>query len=298
MSAAPAEVTVLIPTRAAAERKSSLRQAIESVLCQQDIDARVVVLVNGASAEPDLPRTLLDDPRVSLLRRTVADLPAAFQQGARGVETAWFATLDDDDLLLPGALKVRLAALARHPECVVVVSNGYRRHHGRDTLHVGSSQEIQRDPLRALLRRNWLLPGSWLCRATPETRTLFDAMPRHLECTYLGVRFSELGMVWIDEPTMIYSVGSPVSASQSREYVEGQAAALRKILELGLPAYARRELRVRIVGSHHRLANLALQGGAIGEAWRWHLATLRAPAGWRYLPFMRHLVRASLRARQ
>src|SRR5690606_39306351 len=87
MSPAPADITVLIPTRAAAERRSSLRQAIESVLCQEDVQARAIILVNGAQAEPDLPLALSEDPRVTLLRRTMADLPAAFQEGARAVET-------------------------------------------------------------------------------------------------------------------------------------------------------------------------------------------------------------------
>src|SRR5690606_16638191 len=132
MSTAPADITVLIPTRAAAERRSSLRQAIESVLCQENVQARAIILVNGAQAEPDLPLALSEDPRVTLLRRTMADLPAAFQEGARAVETPWFATLDDDDLLLPGALKLRHAALARHPERTILVSNGFRRYDGRD----------------------------------------------------------------------------------------------------------------------------------------------------------------------
>lgn len=288
------EITVLIPTRAVAARASSLRQALESALCQQEVAARAILLLNGASNEPDLPRALLDDPRVSLLRRATADLPAALQEGVRAVETPWFATLDDDDALLPSALKLRLAALARHAGALVAVSNGYRRHSGENTLHVVGGHDIRRDPLRALLRRNWLLPGSWLCRTTPATRALFDAMPRHLECTYLAVRFAELGMVWIDEPTMIYNVGSPFSASQSRAYVQGQAAALRHILTLPLPTYARREFRARIAASHHRLANVALASGDVTEAWRWHLATLRERRGWRYLPFVRHLVRASL----
>jgi hypothetical protein len=295
VSTALPEITVLIPTRGAVERTISLRQAIESVLCQQGVTARVIVLVNGPNADAALPAPVLADPRVTILRRAVADLPAAFQHGARAVDTPWFGTLDDDDLLLPGALKLRHAALERHPECLVATGNGFRHRDGVDTLHVTDARDIRRDPLRALLLRNWLLPGSWLCRTTPVTRALFDEMPRYLECTYLGIRFAALGLTWIDEPTVRYTVGSAVSESHSGLYIEGQAAALRHILRLDLPRYARRDLRARISAAHHRTANIALQDGRIADAWRLHLRTLTAPGGWRYLPLVRHLIRASLR---
>lgn len=291
------EITVLLPTRAAAARASSLRQAIESILCQEGVAVRIFLLLNGATSEPALPRTLIDDPRLTILRRPDADLPAAFQEGVRCVETPWFATLDDDDFLLPGALKLRYEALARHEDRLVVASNGYRREQGRNVRHVGDGEPIRRNPLRALLERNWLLPGSWLCRTTHETRTLFDGMPPYLECTYLAIRFSTLGMIWLDEPTMVYNVNTPLSARQSRAYVEGQADALRQILTLDLPEYARRELRSRIASAHHRRANIALESGELREALRWHLTTLRSPGGWRYLPFVRHLLGAAIAKR-
>lgn len=287
-------VTVLLPTRAAAARAASLRQAIESILCQDGVAVRIFMLLNGATGDPVLPPAIIDDPRLTILRRSDADLPAAFQEGVRSVETPWFATLDDDDLLLPGALKLRYEALVRHDDRLVVASNGYRREQGCDVPHVEDGQRIRHDPLRALLERNWLLPGSWLCRTTPETKSLFDGMPSHLECTYLAIRFSALGMIWIDEPTVVYNVNTPLSARQSRAYVEGQAQALRQILTLDLPPYARRELSSRIAAAHHRLANIALDSGELRDALRWHLTTLRSPGGWRYLPFVRHVLGAGI----
>ena len=292
----PPAITVLIPTRAALQRRSLLHRAVDSVLSQRDVAARVLLIVNGASGPP-LESSLLADQRVSVIARADADLPAAYREGVGAIDTPFFATLDDDDELMPGALKVRHAALERQPERLVAVTNGIRRNAGVDTLHTRDARQIEADPLRALLRRNWLLPGSWLCRTTPDTRTLFDQMPRFLECTYLGVRFSLLGMIWIDEPTVIYHVGTPLSESHSLAYVEGQAQALRTILDLDLPPHAKRALRPRIAAAHHRAANLALHTGAVGDAWRWHLATLRERSGWRYLPFMRHLINATLRAR-
>ncbi|HUF29889.1 MAG TPA: glycosyltransferase family A protein [Gemmatimonadaceae bacterium] len=290
----PPEITVIIPTRAAQERRDSLRGAVESVLCQQHVRARVIVVLNGAPDDPGLARELQDDARVRLLTRSEASLPAALLEGLQHVQTSYFTSLDDDDHLLPGALKLRHAALERHPDLLVAVTNGYRRETAGDVLHVAPGTDIQSDPLRALLERNWMLPGAWLCRTTTQTRGLFTAMPRHLECTYLGARFSALGMVWIETPTVVYIVGSPLSASKSREYIDEQADALRQICALDLPAFARREFRRRIAAALHRSANVALRAGSNRQAWRWHLATLREPTGWRYLPFMRHLIRASI----
>lgn len=295
--AEPPGITVIIPTRAAPERRDSLRRALQSVLCQQDVRARAIVVLNGAPDEPGLAAELAGDDRVLLITRNEAGLPAALHEGLQHVETSYFTSLDDDDLLLPGALKLRHAALERHPDRLVAVTNGYRREAGGDVLHVAQGSDIQSDPLRALLDRNWMLPGSWLCRTTPRTATLFTDMPKYLECTYLGVRFSVLGMVWIETPTVVYTTGTPFSASKSREYQEGQAEALRQISALDLPAFARRELRRRIAAALHRSANVALRAGSVRDAWRWHLATLREPAGWRYLPFIRHVIRAAISER-
>jgi hypothetical protein len=289
------EITVLVPTRAAPERRASLRNAVESVLCQRYVAARVLIIVNGAAHEPAEIAALRTDPRVRALVRADADLPAAYREGARAVETPFFATLDDDDLLLPDALKVRYSALERHPDRLVAVTNGILRKEGTDTIHVRDGAAVQADPLQAMLRRNWLLPGSWLCRTTPETLGLFDAMPRFLECTYLGLRFAMLGVVYLDEPTVIYHVGTPLSESHTAAYVEGQAEALRQILALDLPPSVRRALRPRVAAAHHRSANLALRSGAVRDAWRWHVATLRQAGGWRYLPFARRLIAATLR---
>lgn len=255
---------------------------------------RAIVVLNGAPDEPGLAADLADDDRVLLIVRREAGISAALHEGLQHVETPYFASLDDDDLLLPGALKLRHTALERHPDRMVAVTNGYRRDASGDVLHVTEGSDIQNDPLRALFNRNWMLPGSWLCRTTAETAALFTDMPKYLECTYLGVRFSVLGMVWLQTPTVVYTTGTPFSASKSREYINEQAEALRQISGLDQPAFARREFRSRIAAALHRSANVALHAGSVREAWRWHFATLREPGGWRYLPFIRHLISATI----
>ena len=100
-------------------------------------------------------------------------------------------------------------------------------------LHIQPQFDVGADPLRALLERNWLLPGSWLCRSALVGPSLFDGMPPYLECTFLAVRFSSASrMAWVDEPTVVYHVGAPLAVTSSREYVIGQMDALRAILAL------------------------------------------------------------------
>ncbi|MEJ7812386.1 MAG: glycosyltransferase family A protein [Gemmatimonadaceae bacterium] len=291
-------ITVIIPTRALRERAGHLRRAIDSVLDQRAVRVVPLVVINGSRRCAEIERSLRADARVRLLTRNEADLPAALRTGREAVDTPFFATLDDDDVLLPGALTLRARALERRPDCAAVVTNGYRRSTAGDVLNIPPGCDVNTDPLRALLNRNWLLPGSWLCRTDAVGIGVFEGMPRYLECTYLAVRFAtEYRMVWLDAPTVVYQVGSPFAESASLEYLVGQVPALRRILALDLPDDVRRQLRARVAVTCHMAAIHFWSDGAVGEAWRWHAASLREHGGWRHLPFTRHLLRAALRRR-
>ena len=233
-----------------------------------------------------------------LVVRDAADLPGALLAGRRAVDTPTFASLDDDDLLLPGALALRAAALARDASLDVVVTNGYRHDGPARTLNIaaGSAGRVNADPLRALLRGNWLLPGSWLCRTDAVGASLFEGMPRYLECTWLAVRFAtEHRMRWLDDPTVVYRLGSPGAESRSRAYVVGQMDALRRLLALRLPDDVRAELRAQVSAAYHTASDDSLRDGALSDAWRYHARSLAGRGGWRFVLFTRHLARASLR---
>ena len=296
MASTDPAVTIIIPTRGLRERAASLAAAIESAWGQCDVRPVVIVALNGPRRDPLVECSLRTDPRVTLVVSERASLPAALSTGRALVETPWFTALDDDDLLVPNALSMRLRALDEHRDCAAVVTNGWRRSGAADTLHVLPHENVSADPLRAMLAHNWLLPGSWLCRSDCVGTDVFDAMPDFLECTYLGLRLaSEHRLVWLDTPSVIYTVGSPGAESRSRAYVLGQVAALRRIIALPLPHDVRRTLRARIAGAYHAAANHEREIGALGEAWRWHARSLLEPSGWRYAPFMRHLVRDTMR---
>jgi hypothetical protein len=294
-TSAPAAVTIIVPTRALCERSKSLPAAIESILSQEGVHAVPLVVFDHTTGSAEVESALRLDRRIRLLQVAPVDVPAKLRAGRAQVTTPFFGTLDDDDLLAPGGLARRLDVLRQHPDCTVVVSNGYLRRTTGDTVFMPPDANVAANPLRAMVRANWCLPGSWLARTDKVGADLFDGMPPHLENTFLALRFAtEYHMRWLDEPTVTHVMGSPAAQSMSREFVLGQADALRRIIRLALPREIRAEYRRRIAAAYHAAADHDYHAGYLADAWRWHLASLRSPGGWRYLPFTRHLVRAAL----
>lgn len=279
-------ISVILPTCARHERAALLERAIDSVLAQAAVRTVPLVVINGSNYDAALADELRADRRLKVLALDEADLPAAYRAGRKMVDTEWFAELDDDDFLLPEALAVRLRALQEPPEFDVVVTRGWKRGMGADELNIEDVREVERDPLRAMLRRNWLLPGAWLCRSDAARPEFFDAMPRFLECTYLGLRFAaECRIRFLEEPTIVHHMNTPESESKSRGYRIGHAAGLRRLLELDLPLDVRAALRTKVRRACHATARDYLQEGGLTDAWSWHLQSLREPGGWRYLRY-------------
>lgn len=277
-------VTVIIPTLALAERAEFLTRAIASVHGQQVVRAIPLVVLNGPRQDARVVADLERNPRVRILKSAATDLPGALRAGRAQVETPFFTALDDDDMLMLSALSVRRAALLERTDCAAVVTNGWRRDTHSDTLHVTSFDDIRRDPLRSLLKYNWLLPGAWLGRTEAFEDEVFARMPRYLECTYLGVRLSTTHRTcFIDEPTVAWTVTTPGSISKSREYLVGAEDAINRILELDLPADVRRGFRKKLAEAQHAAARLYLKEGDRRAAWASHLRSLRQPGSWRLL---------------
>jgi glycosyltransferase involved in cell wall biosynthesis len=286
-------VSVIMPTRALAGRASVLRRAVKSVLAQEGVAVTPIVVINGREGDVALVRDLHANPRLRIVTLPSADLPAALLAGREHVDSPFFAELDDDDVLLPGALAHRAGVLIDDPECDVVITNGYRQDATTSGLHVTDAAAVERDPLRAMTRHNWLLPGSWMCRTERVGPTLFDGMPRYLECTYLGLSFAmEYRMRFLAEPTVIWHTDSPLSVSASSEYIFGQVPALERILNLELPADVRRSYREKVALACHEIAREHRARGALRQAWSWHLRSLREAGGWRHFAFTRRLLRA------
>jgi glycosyltransferase involved in cell wall biosynthesis len=292
-------VSVIVPTRVLHQRGALLRRALASILDQQGVRAVPIVVVNGPDRDLELTRQLRADPRLRVATLDVANLPAALQTGREMVDTRWFAELDDDDILLPGALALRLQALLECPDLDAVITNGFRRSGAGDTPSIPEVRAVDRDPLRALVfgRISWLLPGSWLCRTDAVGPEFFEHMPSYRECTYLALRLAATRRIAIlRHPTVVWHADTPDSESKSPAYAFAGAVALRRMLELDLPPDVRVALRSRLAGACHTAANLHLREGQLREAWRWHFRSLVQPGGWRRALYTPRFVYALLRS--
>jgi hypothetical protein len=294
----PVSVSVVMPTEARPDRAELLRRAIQSVCSQRGVHAIPIVVVNGPAAEPALLADLSrGGGNLRLVRLAAAGLPAALRAGRDQVRTPYFAELDDDDELLPGALLARVEALEDRPDVDVVVTRGYVDHQGRRELNVADLEACRVDPLRSLLDHNWLAPCAGLFRTATIGPDYFADVPPYLEWTYLGLRLAlERRILFLDQPTWVYRADTPGSLSKAPTYVLRQAASLDRLLALTLPADVRGRLQRRRAAALHTAASLELRAGRPRAAWRWHLRSLAAAGGWRYTFYTRRLVYGLLRA--
>ena len=291
-------VSVIIPTLARSDRGAELLRAIESVHEQAGVAVRAIVVVNGLRRDPAVVARLRADRRLEVLESTEPGIPAALHRGRQAVDSRWVCALDDDDLLLPGALAARVEFLAAHPDYTAVVSNGYRRNGSGDVVHLHDLASLERDPMGELLRRNWLLPGSWLSHTDTIDPQFFAQMPRFLECTYVAVRLAMTGRLkFLEEPSVVWFTGKNDSESRSRHHALGQPAAIRQMLELPLPSSFARGLRREAAAACHANADLLLGEGRLAAAWQWHLQSLLGTAGYRYAFYTRHLLAAAVGVR-
>jgi glycosyltransferase involved in cell wall biosynthesis len=292
-------VSVIVPTTAVAHRRALIWRAIDSILDQAGICAVPTIIVNGPARDRDVTRELEADRRLRVHVVEEAGLPNALQVGRRLVDTPWFAELDDDDLLLPGALASRVAALVENDDHDCVVTNGYRRCHGEVTLNVADMNVVARDPVGAFWDRNWLLPGSYLCRTDRVGSDVFDGMPDGFECSHIALRLATSYRIkFLEPPTVIWNADTPDSLSKSREWILSAPRAHERLLALDLPLRARLKLLERITWDFHSASDLYLREGDRRQAWRWHLRSLLRLGGYRYLPYTRRLLWAMLAPRR
>jgi hypothetical protein len=295
MSPHRGDVSIIMPTIACPARAASLVRAIDSVVSQQGARGIPLLVVNGGAAAPEVLQHLRQRTDVRLIIREEASLPGALHAGRARVDTPYFAVLDDDDELLPDALRIRLEALDEASGADVVVTNGYLEGWGRRQLNIGDFRRIQTEPLSMLLVQNWLPPCAGLFRTSAVSTEFFEAIPTYREWTYLGLRLAlALEITFLARPTFVYRTDTPDSLSKSRAYCLAGPPAIARMLELDLPEAVRAALRVRLADDLHSASSRELADGNYGAAWRWHLRSLTQPSGWRYLPYTRKVLVGSL----
>lgn len=284
------KISVIIPTTCEARRWASLKRAIASVTAQENVNVELIVVVNGLRLDPECYEELRSLPGLNVVYLDKGDLPLAVKHGRSLVTAPFFAFLDDDDEYLPGALWMRLQPLLVDDATGYVVSNGYSCMDGRDEQAIANVEAVQNDPMRALLKENWLASCGGLYRSSSVSSEYFDGKTRYLEWTLLAYKLtSSMSMVFVDKPT--YRIhDSPESLSKSEAFREAEIGVLNQILALDLPADIKNGLRIKMGHAYHSLSNFYRRKGDLKRAWRCHLASLRCPEGYRYLIYSRRLL--------
>ncbi len=290
-------ISVIVPTSARRERGPFLFRAIDSIVSQAGAFAIPIVVVTGAERDPGLVAALGRRTDLRLATIETGILPAALRLGRSLVDTPYFAALDDNGLLLPNALVRQLEAMQTEPRADVVVANGIVCD-PKERLAIHDVAAVSANPLQALIEDNWLAPGAALFRTDRVPACLFDALPRHLEWTYMAVQITaRCHLHFINRAVYVHQAAPPASLWASRERALSLPASLMRILELDLPADIRAAFESKLAAACHHAADSELLAGQLGPALRWHLRSLVRHRDWRRLPFGRKFIAAMWRQR-
>jgi glycosyltransferase involved in cell wall biosynthesis len=123
--------------------------AVTSVLTQTFTDLELIVVDDGSTDEtPDL-LSLLDDPRIVVVRQENGGMASALNAGTARARGEYVARMDADDLSLPDRIRRQVNWLDAHPD-VAILGTAFRRidDEGRavdTTRMLTSHEELRRD---------------------------------------------------------------------------------------------------------------------------------------------------------
>jgi glycosyltransferase involved in cell wall biosynthesis len=280
---------VIIRTMASAARGSTLLRAIDSLTRQQGVLVRPIVVVNGGCRDPQVMAALRRRRDIALIE-IEGGLNDASRAGREAVSTACFAFLDDDDEYLPGSAALRVAALRDDPSADLAVGNGIFQPLAAPAYPIIADVAAARiDPWASLGQTNWLASCGGTFRTSAFPVQWFTDLPQ-FEWTWLAYRsLLERRIVFIDALTYVIH-DTPCSASKSEAMDLAQMTLARKLLTLDLPPQERLKVVRRASSFLHSLSESNLRQGRRWAAALYHLRSVTAPGGWRYLPYTRHLI--------
>jgi len=283
-------VTVIIPTF---NRVDLLRQTLASVSAQTLAPARVIVIDDGSR---DGTGELLRDSPVEVVANPNGGWgPArARGEGLRRAETELVAFLDDDDLLLPGALERLAAALVEAPTAPFAFGRSLTAcQDGRGWRPTGVI-EPSRDELAglpaSLFARNFVPSVGSMARRTATDRIGgYPAAVRRAEDHYFWIELARLGdPVFVPRVTSIYREHDGGRHDPTRVGAEQTAFARLAAEDRRLTAALPERLGVQLcetltpaLRAHDPGAALAALRGTLGASPA-RLTTLRRAVGhWR-----------------
>lgn len=274
---------VIIPTVATTERGDYLHRAIESVISQREVRAVPLVVANGTNCDPSILESLRHNNKIRFAYINEASMPKALLTGREMVDTPYFSELDDDDILLPDALKIRLNIMQHNPDTDVVITSGYISNGNKKIINIVGYSEIQSNPMQMLLKINWLLPGSALFRTDTVTQDFFAGMPKFLEWTYLAVRLSSSTKIsFVNTPTLVHYTHHSFSIWNSRECIINKPNALKQILQLELPIEIKHYFKMALASANYIVFRIYLKDHEYRFAWSLLRECLKSKAGWMF----------------
>jgi glycosyltransferase involved in cell wall biosynthesis len=291
MTAPAFQVDVIIPTTGSPARAASIRRAVASIRAATSRPVRIIAVVNGGKEDPGIVDWLRQEPGVLVILDARPSLPHALLKGREAVSAPYFATLDDDDEYLPGALDRRIAALEQAPGAALVVTNGYRHARGRDDAYYNHLPRVATDPLSALFEANWLNSGNALYRTGMVTAADFADHYPYAEWTWLAFRLALRGAAIAVDHTPGFRIhDTPDSLSKSTAYFQAYLDLYDRMLSLRPPLAIRKLIHRRRSATWHDYSVKALQINRRADAWKCHLRCLALPGGLRYVSYTRRLL--------
>lgn len=271
-------VSVIIPTF---NREQLVGYAIESVLAQTYHALEVVVVDDGSTdATADVVRGYADS-RLRYLPLEHRGMPAPARNAGIAVTTgSLVAFLDSDDAWLPDKLARQVEVLRERPEVGLICTNAERiddRHVGTGPIHTPDNFALGDDPLARLLRGNFIVASSVLCRRDVLDRAgPFSENPRlrAVEDYEQWLRCGALASIaYLPEPLTRYRVhASGISTIQSRRnYADAllHVHALARELLGARPSLRRALERNRLVARRADYKARLAEGQWFGAAAPW-----------------------------
>lgn len=126
------QASVVIPTH---NRPHYLREALHSVVTQEGVDLDVIVIGDGAGE--DAATVAREFPGVRYVWQPQAGPNAARNHAITLARHDCIALLDDDDIWLPGKMRIQLELMTRYPDAAYVFSDFHILRAGRALMSKG-----------------------------------------------------------------------------------------------------------------------------------------------------------------
>ena len=290
-------VTVIVATLASREKSPGLLRALASIR-DQNINCRVVAVVNGHKRDEDVVDALKQAADVDVLELDEGNLVKALTAGVEAVRTNYFSVLDDDDVFTTGACRKRYEYMQKHPEADVLATPGTKQFADGRTEPIPARFDPN-DPLASLFDCNWLPSCGGMYRRARIGADFFATVPRYLEWTYLAFRLARERRVhfWNEDAEPHFTIFETAgSESLGLDYVLALPRNIAQMRDTALPPHIQKLLADKVARAFHDAAARCMNTGRTKDAWRFHVESVSRRFGLRYLPFTRHLLVATLQS--